>query len=224
MLEKIRDLKKNVEYTATGTPQQNAYVERAFPTLMGRARAMMNFAWFTTEKRKQLWCEAANNTTMLDNILVHEQNNAPPYTMFHGKDAKYAKYLRTFGEISVTADTSNKTGRTKLDTRGRLSMFMGYSTQHAGDMYTFLHLKTNHIIYNRDVQWLGKLWKKFSSIPSDDSAEAYVDPFDDYIEETGAEQENDNPNQEMEPTPMTILIGLLLDHSSQGKFDWTHQT
>ena len=36
------------EYTATGTPQQNAYVERAFPTLMGRARAMMNFAGFTT--------------------------------------------------------------------------------------------------------------------------------------------------------------------------------
>ena len=22
---------------------------------------------------------------------------------------------------------------------------------------------------------------------------------------------------------MTILAGLLLDHSSQGKFDWTHQ-
>ena len=59
------------------TPQQNAYVERAFPTLMGRARAMMNFAGFTTEKRKQLWFEAANTNTMLDNILVQEQNSAP---------------------------------------------------------------------------------------------------------------------------------------------------
>ena len=39
------------EYTATGTPQQNAYVERAFPMLMGRARAMMNFAGFTTDKK-----------------------------------------------------------------------------------------------------------------------------------------------------------------------------
>ena len=37
--------------------------------LMGRGRAMMNFAGFTTEKRKQLWCEAANTATMLDNIL-----------------------------------------------------------------------------------------------------------------------------------------------------------
>ena len=39
------------EYTMTGTPQQNAYVERAFPMIMGQARAMMNFAGFTTEKQ-----------------------------------------------------------------------------------------------------------------------------------------------------------------------------
>ena len=81
------------EYTATGTPQQNAYVERAFPSLMGRARAMMKFAGFTTEKRKQLWCEAAKTATMLDNILVQEQNSAPLYTMFYGRDAKCAKHL-----------------------------------------------------------------------------------------------------------------------------------
>ena len=80
-------MQDHFEYTATGTPQQNAYVERDFPTLMGRVRAMMNFAGFTTEKRKQLWCEAGNTATMLENILVHEQNSAPPYTMFYGKDA-----------------------------------------------------------------------------------------------------------------------------------------
>ena len=145
-----------MEYTATGTPQQNVYVERAIPTLMGRARAMMNFAGFTTEKRKQPWCEAANTATMLDTILVHEQNSTPPYAMFHGRDAKYTKHLRTFGGICLT-DTSNKVGRTKVDTRGRLCIFMGYSTQDAGDVYRFLHLKTNHVIYSRDVQRLGKM-------------------------------------------------------------------
>ena len=35
------------EYTAPGTPQQNGVVERAFVTVMGRARAMMNHARFT---------------------------------------------------------------------------------------------------------------------------------------------------------------------------------
>ena len=39
------------EYTAPGTPQQNGVVERAFVTLMGRARAMMNHAGFTMAKR-----------------------------------------------------------------------------------------------------------------------------------------------------------------------------
>ena len=34
--------------------------------IVGRARAMMNFAGFTTSKRKQLWSEAANTATMLD--------------------------------------------------------------------------------------------------------------------------------------------------------------
>ena len=72
---------------------------------MGRARVMMNFAGFTTCKRRQLWCEALNTATMLDNILVHEQYSAPPYMMFYGQDAKH---VRTFGEICVTADTSNK--------------------------------------------------------------------------------------------------------------------
>ena len=173
------------EYTATGTPQHNAYVERAFPMIMGRARAMMNFAGFTTTKRKRLLCEAANTATMLDNILVHEQNSAPPGTLFYGQDAKHTKHLKTFGEICVPADTSNKVGRTKLDTRGRTCMFLGYCTQHAGDLYRYLHMKTNHIIYSQDVQWLGKMWHEFYSIPSNHSADTYVDPFDDYIEEKG---------------------------------------
>ena len=94
---------------------------------------MMNFAGFTSEKQKFLSCELASTATMLDNILVHEQDSTPPYKMFYGKDAKYAKHLQTFGEIRVTGDTSNKIGRSKIITRGRLCMFM-YSTQHAGDV------------------------------------------------------------------------------------------
>ena len=36
---------------------------------------MMNFGGFTIEKHKQLWCEAPCPVTMLDNILVHEQED-----------------------------------------------------------------------------------------------------------------------------------------------------
>ena len=70
------------EYTAPGTPQQSGVVERASVTVMGRARAMMNHAGFTMAKRQQLWCEAAQTATMLDNILVQESAKSPPFTQF----------------------------------------------------------------------------------------------------------------------------------------------
>ena len=98
------------EYTAPGTPQQNGVVERAFVTVMGRARAMMNHAGFTMAKRQQLWCEAAQTATMLDNILVQDSAKSPPFTQFFGVDAKYAKHLSVFGEMCVVADTDNKVG------------------------------------------------------------------------------------------------------------------
>ena len=93
------------EYTAPGTLQQNRVVERASVILIGRGRAMMNHAGFRVNKRQEMWCEAAQTATMLD---VQEKGGKPPHTKFYGEDPKYAKYLRTFGEIGVTAISSNK--------------------------------------------------------------------------------------------------------------------
>ena len=67
------------EYTARETPQHNGVVERAFVTVMGRARAMMNHGGFTMAKRQQLWCEAAQTATKLDNILAPRQCQKPPF-------------------------------------------------------------------------------------------------------------------------------------------------
>ena len=106
------------EYTAPGTLQQNRVVERVFVTLIGRGRAMINHARFTVKKRQEMWCEAAQTVTMLENVLVQEKGGKPPHTKFYGDDPKYAKYLRTSGEIGVTAISSNKVERTKLDPRG----------------------------------------------------------------------------------------------------------
>ena len=44
----------NFEYTAVDTPQQNGVVERAFATLYGRVRAMINYAKLNEEMRKKL--------------------------------------------------------------------------------------------------------------------------------------------------------------------------
>ena len=87
------------EYTARGTQEQNGVVERPFVALIGRGRAMMNHAGFTVKKKQKMWCEAAQTATMLDNVLVQEKGGKLPHTKFYGEDPKYAKYLRTFGEI-----------------------------------------------------------------------------------------------------------------------------
>ena len=97
VLERVSDKNESgiiFEYTAPGTPQQNGVVERAFVTGSGRARAMMNHAGFTMAKRQQLWCEAAQTATRLDNILMQDSGKRTPFTKFFGVDAKYEKHLR----------------------------------------------------------------------------------------------------------------------------------
>ena len=148
------------EYTAPGTLQQNGVVERAFVTLIGRGRAMINYMGFTVKKRQEMWCEAAQTATMLDNVMVQEKGGKPPMK-FYGEDPKYAKYLRTFGEIGMTAISSNKVGKTKLDPRGHSSIFVGYSLDHPGDTYCFINLSTERIIHSRDVKWLDKTWGQY---------------------------------------------------------------
>ena len=167
VLEKESDKKELgiiFEYTALGTPQQNGVVERAFVTVMGRARAMMNHAGFTMAKRQLLWCEAAQTATMLDIILVQGGAKSPPFTQFFGVDAKNAKHLGFVGEMCVAADTDNKVGRTKIDPRGKISLYVGYNTQHAGDVYRLLNPKTSRVIHSRDVKWTGKTWAEFTRL------------------------------------------------------------
>ena len=91
-------------------------------------------------------------------IILFVQDNAksPPFTQFSGVDAKYARHLRVFGEMCVVADTHNKVGRTKIDPRGKICLFVGYSTQHGGDVYRLLNPKTSRVILNRVVKWIGK--------------------------------------------------------------------
>ena len=171
-------------------------VERAFVTVMGRARAMMNNAGFTMAKRQQLWCEAAQTGTLLDNIL-EESAQSPPFTKFFGVDAKYAKHLRVFGEMCVVADTDNKVGRTNIDPRGKISLFVGYSTQHPGDVYRLLNPKTSRVIHSRDVKWIGKMWAEFYKIKMIDRASGCVDPDEDFqLEE---EEDQDIDEEESKP-------------------------
>ena len=78
--------------------------------------------------------------------------------------------------MCVVADTDNKVGRTKIDPRGKVSLFVGYSTQHAGDVYRLLNPKMSRVIQSRDVKWTGKMWAEFYKIKMIDRASGCIDP------------------------------------------------
>ena len=45
-------------------------------------------------KRQQMWCEAAQTATLLDNILVQDSDKSPPFTQFFGVDASMQSIYR----------------------------------------------------------------------------------------------------------------------------------
>ena len=71
------------------------------------------------------------------------------------------KHLRSFGEIAVVAIHEGEKMRSKLDTRGKTCMFVGYADDHAGDVYRFLNVQTKTIIMSRDARWLNLFWKHY---------------------------------------------------------------
>ena len=91
------------KFTAPGRPRQNSVAERRIPTSMGTARAMLVQAGIDSKGEIEFWCEVISTAAKLDNIMVRPERTKPPHTLFYGKDAKYMKYMRTFGEMAVIA-------------------------------------------------------------------------------------------------------------------------
>ena len=149
------------EFTAPGTPQQNSVAERRIPTLMGRVRAMLIQAGIDSKGKGEFWCEVISTATKLDNIMVRPERTKPPHTLFYGKDKKYMRCLRAFGEMAVIAIHEGKKMRSKLDDRGKTCMFVGYADDLSRDVYRFLNLHTKRIIMSRDARWLNIIWKHY---------------------------------------------------------------
>ena len=88
---------------------------------MGRARAMLIQAGLEPKYKEEFWCGVISTATKLDNIMVRPERTKPPHTLFYGEDAKYARSLRTFGEMAVVAIHEGKKMRSKLNNRGKTS-------------------------------------------------------------------------------------------------------
>ena len=189
------------EFTAPGTPQQNSVLERKIPTLMGRSRAMMLTAGFSQQDKRKFWCEVTSTATKLDNIIVRRERTKPPFKLFNNDEPKYMIFLRSFGELAVIAISDGKKIRSKLDTRGRTGIFVGYADDHAGNMYKFINIQKKQIILSRDIQWLNSFWKEYKK--RRDDSKKLVDEFYSHEEDdqTQDEIETEEPREsEIEET------------------------
>ena len=187
------------EFTAPGTPQQNSVAERRIPTLMGRARAMLIKAGIDSKGKGEFWCEVISTATKLDNRMVRPERTKPPNTLFYGKDAKYMRCIRTFGELAVIAIHEGKKMRSKLDDRGKTCMFVGYADDLSTDVYRFLNIRTKRIIISRDVRWL--IWKhyRWKSIYARKQVKLFLDEEEQSLEDGRSFGESSIEEEEEEP-------------------------
>ena len=66
-----------------------------------------------------------------------------------------------FGEIAVVANHKRRSTRIKIEQRGKPAMFVGYANDHTGNVYRYIHLKTQQVILSRDARWMNIMWKAY---------------------------------------------------------------
>ena len=168
---------------------------------MGRSIAMMMTAGFSQQDKRKFWCEVISTATKLDNIMVRKERTKPPFTLFYNDEPKYMKFLRSFGEMAVIAISDGKKMRSKLDTRGRTGILVGYADDHAGNVYRFINIQTKKIILSRDNQWLNSFRNEYKKRKND--SKKLVDEFysHDENDQTQEERETEEPKEnEIEET------------------------
>ena len=161
--EACRTYGHNIKFEFSGprTPQRNGKVERKYQTFFGRIRATLNNAGVEDGIRSGVWAECARTVTFLSNITSVKSQEKCPYQLLFESKPKLPSCLKIFGEMGVVTTKDDIQG--KLKNRGTTFMFVGYSVDHANDVYRMLNLKTKKIVNTRDVVWLGKCYKEWSN-------------------------------------------------------------
>lgn len=89
---------------------------------------------FITNYRQLLWAECANTAVYLDNMLVRQGNGTSNFEKFHGKPPEKIINLHPFGHM-VVFKLHDRVLRSKLENKGKLGIFVGYTDSHAQETY-----------------------------------------------------------------------------------------
>jgi len=131
------------EKTIPKTPQQNGVSERLNRTLVESIRSMLSDA----ELPKTFWAEALSTAVYVRNRVLNSfLVDKTPYEALNGSKPSI-KHLRVFGCSAYVHVPKDE--RSKIDSKSKKCIFLGYSTVTKG--YRFYDSSTKKIIFSRDV-------------------------------------------------------------------------
>ena len=146
-----------VEFTGSNTPQRIGIVERRFLTDGERATAAIIAAGLNESLRRKAWAEFAMATSVTTNSICNSANDAPPDSLFYGKDSTLPEHMVELGRVGyVSKDRTVKSKKFVTDSANKVIM-CGYANNHSRDTYRLLKVKTNSVIQTRNVKWA--TWK-----------------------------------------------------------------
>lgn len=68
----------------------------------------MNYSGIIHKYWRYLWYECASTVTLLENMLIKNNEENNEYTMFYDTELKITKDLHTFGEIGILKMINDK--------------------------------------------------------------------------------------------------------------------
>ena len=83
----------------------------------------------------KLWAECANTAIHLDGLLIRRNENKSSYQKIHTRNPTFINNLQVFGEVGIIFRHKQIGFKSKLDEKGSVGIFVGYATEHRGDVY-----------------------------------------------------------------------------------------
>ena len=108
---------------------------------------------FEGDLHQKLWAECAKTTIKLDRILIQHRGEKSNYEKIFGTTPNYLPHLQIFREIRIMMTPKQEGHKSKIENKGNEAIFVGYSNDHAGDLYGFYDIAFKQIKISRDVQW-----------------------------------------------------------------------
>ncbi|KAL7570755.1 hypothetical protein ACA910_014387 [Epithemia clementina (nom. ined.)] len=159
--------KITVERTSPYTPQFNGVVERVFPTIKGKAVAILSAAALSEDQRRKLWAHATDDVILTENLLP-KQGYANSYEPFGEEPPVKPSNLLPFGlrgEMTIPKKQPNFANKSETVVR------VGYAKSSSHDTYLVMKITNNEPVRSRNVKWYKKWWwqtedNQLSTIPT----------------------------------------------------------